>query len=245
MIPFDVNNSQQEDKRVIFDNVKLFCMKYNILLRVLLFGALSGNCGQNTTKKSVQAAGNALTVGGGCDGCEIIFSEAPSFDSLHSVDTLPDFNEKGAKLVINGIIYLEDGITPAPNVVLYIYHTDQTGLYTPGENQSGPARRHGRIRGWMKTNEKGEYKFYTLRPVAYPSRNIPAHIHPVIKEPRFNEYYIDEYLFDDDPLLTKSERMKQEGRGGDGIVVLKEKDGMLYGERNIYLGKNIPGYPQQ
>jgi protocatechuate 3,4-dioxygenase beta subunit len=26
----------------------------------------------------------------------------------------------------------------------------------------------------MKTNEKGEYKFFTLRPAAYPGRQVPS-----------------------------------------------------------------------
>ena len=53
----------------------------------------------------------------------------------------------------------------------------------------------------------------------------------------------DEYLFDDDPLLTADERKKQPGLGGSGIVRLQMKDGVLYGERNIYLGRNVPNYP--
>jgi protocatechuate 3,4-dioxygenase beta subunit len=220
-------------------------MKYFIsVLAISLAGTIS-SCQQTTRKSLVQSDRETTKVGGGCDGCNIIFSQSPAFDQLDWVDTLPDFNECGQKMVISGIIYQADGINPASNVILYVYHTDQTGHYSPGENQTGPAKRHGRIRGWMKTNERGEYKFYTLKPVAYPSRHIPAHIHPVIKELFFNEYYIDEYLFDDDPLLTASERKKQEGRGGNGIVVLKEKGGMIYGERNIYLGRNIPDYPQQ
>ena len=129
------------------------------------------------------------------------------------------------------------------NVVLYVYHTDQGGHYTNKYNEKGWAGRHGYIKGWVKTNEKGEYKFYTLQPAPYPGANIPAHIHPVIKEPNRNEYWIDEYLFDDDPFLTTAERKKQESRGGNGIVFLEEKEGLLHGERNIYLGRNIPDYP--
>ena len=55
---------------------------------------------------------------------------------------------------------------------------------------------------------------------------------------------MDEYLFDDDKFLTAEERKKNEGRGGNGIIKLKTVNGFLYGERNIYLGKNIPNYPK-
>ncbi|MEJ0106372.1 MAG: hypothetical protein WDO19_29200 [Bacteroidota bacterium] len=102
--------------------------------------------------------------------------------------------------------------------------------------------KHGYIKGWVKTNEKGEYKFYTLKPAPYPATNIPAHIHPVIIEPGKNEYYIDEYLFEGDPFLTASEPKRQELRGGPGIISLEKKKGILYGKRNIILGLNIPGY---
>ena len=220
-------------------------MKRFLPLLVLFFAITISSCSQGKSKIKTSESKDEQKVGGGCDGCDAIFVQSPSFDKLDWVDTLPDFNETGQKMMISGIIYEADGVTPASNVILYVYHTDQTGHYTPGENQTGQARRHGRIRGWMKTNAKGEYKFYTLKPVAYPTRNIPAHIHPIIKETAFNEYYIDEYLFDDDPLLTSAERNKQEGRGGSGIITLREKDGILYGERNIYLGKNIPDYPQK
>ena len=98
----------------------------------------------------------------------------------------------------------------------------------------------------MKTNEKGEYKFFTLKPASYPNSKAPAHIHVTIKEPGRNEYYIDEYLFDDDPFLTLEERNRQPGRGGNGILKTVEVEkGFLKSERNIYLGKKIPNYPKE
>jgi len=104
--------------------------------------------------------------------------------------------------------------------------------------------RHGYIRGWMKTNEKWQYRFYTLMPASYPNSTALKHIHPVIKEPGKKEYYIDEFTFDEDPFLTPERRKQpQENRGGNGRIRLKKENGLLRGERNIYLGKNIPGYP--
>jgi protocatechuate 3,4-dioxygenase beta subunit len=220
-------------------------MQRSIILIVLSAIISSGGCSQNNTKPTDQQSDRKeIKVGAPCEGCEGIYEQAPSFENLSWTDTLPDFNEPGPKLVISGIIYKVDGTTPAPGIVLYVYHTDQKGLYTPGNGQTGRARRHGYIRGWIKTNKKGEYKFYTLKPAAYPGHNIPAHIHPIIKEPGKNEYWIDEYLFDDDPLLTAPERKKQPGVGGNGVIALEEKNGILYGERNIYLGRNVDNYPQ-
>lgn len=213
-------------------------MKFYLFLSIFSTVALCG-CAQNTNQKNIQQK-----VGAPCEGCEAIYEQAPDFNKLNSVDTLPDFKEAGPKLIVSGIIYKADGKTPAPNVVLYVYHTDQTGHYSSKEGQTGWAKRHGYIRGWIKTNTKGEYKFYTLLPGHYPGTNIPAHIHPIIKEPDKNEYWIDEYLFDDDKFLTPDERKKNKNLGGDGIMKLRKENGVLYGERNIYLGKNVPNYPK-
>jgi protocatechuate 3,4-dioxygenase, beta subunit len=204
------------------------------------FIALSlSSCSQTGSQKTAKEE----RIGGRCEGCEAIYESPVAFEKLGWSDTLPDFNEPGPKMAISGIVYGAGG-RPEPGVVLYVYHTDQKGHYSKKGGEKGWGQRHGYIRGWVKTNEKGAYQFYTLRPASYPNSNIPQHIHPTIKEPDKNEYWIDEFLFDDDPFLTSEERSKQEGRGGKGIIHLENKDGMLYGKRDIYLGRNIPGYPR-
>ena len=57
------------------------------------------------------------------------------------------------KIEISGIVYQRDGKTPAKDVVIYIYHTDQAGHYTAKAGQTGRAKRHGYIRGWVKTDK--------------------------------------------------------------------------------------------
>jgi protocatechuate 3,4-dioxygenase beta subunit len=152
-------------------------------------------------------------------------------------------SEPGERMEISGIIYQLDGKNPAPNVILYVYHTDAKGYYSPAPDATKNDRRHGHLRGWLKTNRSGEYKFTTIKPAPYPNGDIPAHVHPIVKEPDKNEYYIDEYVFDDDPLLTQEKRSKLENRGGSGIISLaKRSDGVWTGTRNIILGLNIPNY---
>jgi protocatechuate 3,4-dioxygenase beta subunit len=185
-------------------------------------------------------------VGGPCEGCEAIHESPVPFDRLQAFTRLPGVTDSSPnRLGINGVVFQADRKTPAPDVILYIYHTDpETGIYPRKGDEKGWARRHGYIRGWMKTNHKGEYKFVTRRPAPYPDRTEPAHIHIVVLEPGLKEYYIDEYLFDDDPLLTDAVRKRQPNRGGSGILHLKDVgEGMFKAERNIYLGRNIPGYP--
>lgn len=191
---------------------------------------------ENTT-----ASQQAKIVGGGCDGCELIFEGMPQEFSWET--KIASASEPGEALEISGIIYQADGLTPAPNVILYVYHTDAQGNYSPAQNQPEVSRRHGKLRGWMKTNIRGEYKFTTIKPAPYPNFRDPAHIHPTIKEMDKNEYYIDEYRFDDDPLIPKEYRARAENRGGSGIIRLMKNDkGMWIGKRDIVLGRNVPNY---
>lgn len=194
-------------------------------------------CGQNDDKPVKETI---IKVGDGCEGCDAVYDSPVPLEELSSVDTLPDFNTAQIKLEISGVIYKSDGITPAPGIVLYLYHTDQNGYYSKKGSETG---RHGYLRGWLKTNDKGEYRFYTLRPAPYPNATFPAHIHPTIKEPGKTPYWIDDYVFDDDKFVDDSYRKNAENRGGDGIVSLtKNESGFYTAKRNLILGKNIPNY---
>jgi protocatechuate 3,4-dioxygenase, beta subunit len=215
-------------------------MKPNIILSITISLFSLTACSQNNSNKQ---PGKQARVGGNCEGCEAIYESQVALEKLSWIDTLPDFNEPGPKMMISGTIYKADGKTPAPGVVLYVYHTDQDGKYSNKNNENGWAGRHGYIRGWMKSNENGQYRFYTLRPASYPNSNALQHIHPTILEPGMNEYWIDEFIFDDDPNLSEDARKGHPQRGGDGIIKLKNENGMLVGQRDIYLGRNIPGYP--
>jgi protocatechuate 3,4-dioxygenase beta subunit len=207
----------------------------------LLFCFSLASCAQNSAPVKKEQTKNQ--VGGPCEGCEAIYENTTPFQLLNETDTLAIFKEQGPKLVLSGVVYKGDGRTPAPDVILYVYHTDQTGKYRVTGAETGWSRRHGSIRGWMKTNAKGEYKFFTVRPASYAQTGPPAHIHITLKEPDKNEYYIDDFHFDDDPFLTPEMRSRQRNRGGDGILKLEERGGIFYGRRNIYLGKNVSGYP--
>ncbi len=183
--------------------------------------------------------GNRI-VGGGCDGCDLMFEGMPKV--LASATRISSEDEPGEPMQISGMVYKNDGRTPAPGIIVYFYHTDAKGHYSQSANQVY-AKRHGHLRGWIKTDAQGHYAFATIRPASYPNNRIPAHVHPVIKEPDKNEYYIDEYRFDDDPLLTDEERRKEEKRGGSGIIHLtKNEKGVWVGHRDIVLGYHIPNY---
>ncbi|MFZ1807798.1 MAG: intradiol ring-cleavage dioxygenase [Cyclobacteriaceae bacterium] len=207
-------------------------MKNEICIALILLFVSSCNAQEKKAGKQL--------VGGPCEGCEAIYEYGTR--KLTAIDTLPKFSQSTPKLKVTGIVYQKDGKTPAENIILYIYHTNRKGIYETHGNEKGWASRHGYIRGWVKTGKDGRYTFYTFRPAAYPERTEPEHIHITVKEPTKNEYYIDGYFFDDDPLLTKSKRNDLSNRGGSGIVRPKHENELLIISRNIILGYNIPNY---
>lgn len=177
-------------------------------------------------------------IGGPCDGCEIVFEGMP--EALGSQARIAPAREPGEPLVIEGTVRTARG-APADGIIVYAYHTDASGVYPRS------ATRHGRLRGWARTDASGHYRFATIRPGAYPGRDIPRHVHMHVIEPGRGAYYIDDVVFEDDPLLTPAyrERMRR-GRGGQGIT-RPEKDGagLWHVRRDILLGSNIPGYQQE
>ena len=178
---------------------------------------------------------------GTCEGCEAIFEYGDK--PLLPVDTLPDFHEEGMKVKVTGTIYEPDGQTPAEGVILYLYHTNQKGIYENRFEKKNWERRHGYIRGWVKTGKDGRYEFFTLKPGIYPDRNNPAHIHPTILEPNGKYYWLEDYYFSGDSLLTKREISPSNPHGGSAGVLKLTKEGDIWvGERDFVLGKNVSGY---
>jgi protocatechuate 3,4-dioxygenase beta subunit len=156
--------------------------------------------------------------------------DAPASTTWETV--LSGDNERGEPLEISGTVFNSDGRTPAPNTLIYFYHTDPDGFY--GRNGQP---RHGRFRGWLLTNEKGKYRFRTIKAAPYPEMRWAAHIHITVTTLAQKEIAIDSILFEGDRLISSQER-KEAGRigGFDPILTLtKGKDGILHGVRNIQL----------
>ncbi len=179
-------------------------------------------------------------VGGPCQGCEAIYDYGDYL--LNAVDTLPGFTSSKQHLKISGTVYQNDGRTPTSDVLLYIYQTNELGIYPKRENSKGWENTHGYIRGWIKTNAKGQYTLYTFRPGSYPNTTTPQHIHVTVKETSKNEYYLDDFYFDDDPNLTNKIRNRKNFRGGNGILKLSSNGAIYESKRDFILGLNIPNY---
>lgn len=179
-------------------------------------------------------------IGLPCEGCEAVFVGMPAELSWRA--RIAPEDEPGQPMVVRGVVYDTDG-NPAPGVIIYAYHTNASGEYPPDERYSGWARRHGELRAWIRTDDEGRYRFDTIRPASYPNQSIAAHVHMHVIEPDCCTYYISSIHFADDPLLTAEDRAEgASGRGGPGLVEPWREDGVWIVERDVWLGRAVPGY---
>jgi protocatechuate 3,4-dioxygenase, beta subunit len=132
-------------------------------------------------------------------------------------------DEPGEPMIVSGQVFNPAGREPVPGVVVYAYHTDIKGLYTP----TGQAR-PPRLRGWARTDEAGRYEFRTIRPAPYPGGGVPAHIHFYVSGAGYPRQETEELRFAGDRYLNaeivdSSRRLGQFGgvrpltRGADGV----------------------------
>ncbi|MBO6880446.1 intradiol ring-cleavage dioxygenase [Winogradskyella sp.] len=204
------------------------------LINIAIIALTIYSCQSQTKDKT------SKIVGGRCEGCEALFEYGDK--KLSNIDTLPKFEVSEPKLKITGTVYQKDGKTPASNIILYIYHTNENGIYETKGDEKGWAKRHGHIRGWVKTSSDGSYTFYTFRPSSYPNTSAPQHIHMTVKEPNTNAYYVDDIMFEDDKFLTNEFKERLGQRAGSGVVLPKMENGILHVKRDLVLGRNIPDY---
>lgn len=192
----------------------------------LLLNCKSNTLAQNDSDVLSLIKQNAVQNNGEWNGAK----DAPKDVSWKTI--LSNETDKGEKMIISGTVFQSDGKTPAPNVLIYLYHTDIYGYY--GKNGE---HRHGRYRGWMLTDTKGRYEFQTIKPAPYPENRFAAHIHTTITTANLKEDWIDNYLFEGDTLISARERSEAGKKGGfDPILKLeKSTNGIWQATRNIQL----------
>lgn len=160
--------------------------------------------------------------------------DAPKNTSWKTV--LSNESDKGEKMLISGTVYETDGVTPVPNALIYLYHTDIEGFYGRKKDE----HKHGRYRGWLLTNASGEYEFQTIKPAPYPENRFAAHIHLTLTTQSRKEDWFDNILFEGDPLISERERKEAGGKGGFQPILKLEKsaNGIWQARRDIQLWKS-------
>ncbi len=216
----------------------------NRLVAAFSLALLPGTAQSPQAQNATATRAREPIVGLPCDACEAVLEGLPQ--SIASSSRIAPADEPGQAMRIEGTVLDRNGRT-ASGVIVYAYHTNARGIYPPDESLRGQtAFRHGRLRGWARTDREGRYRFETIRPGGYPESDIPAHVHMHVIEVGRCTYYIDEMLFEDDPRLTPEKRQQQTaGRGGGGVVVpARDASGTWVVTRDITLGQGIPEYPE-
>jgi protocatechuate 3,4-dioxygenase beta subunit len=209
---------------------------------ILVVAAVSLSAAQSAPRPAASTVtGREAIVGLPCEGCEAVFQGIPS--NFAAVARIAPLGEPGEPMILMGRVINASGAA-VPGVIVYGYQTDDRGAYPAAPGLTGEAARHGRLRGWVITDAAGAYRFETIRPKPYPGRTTPAHVHVHVIEPGRVTYYIDDVVFDNDPLLTAAARRTlATGRGGNGVTTpARDARGVWQVRRDIVLGKGVPGY---
>jgi protocatechuate 3,4-dioxygenase beta subunit len=155
------------------------------------------------------------------------------FSSIFSGDewqiNLSPLPQNGEKMIVEGRVFEPDGKTPAAGITVYVYQTDEKGVYGKGEDL---------IRGTMITNDEGKYKYTTIKPGSYPDGGTPAHVHYKITGNGYPEQWF-ELQFDGDKHLRESDYKKEKSKGTFSQIqkLEKGKDGILLCRMDIKLSR--------
>ncbi len=112
----------------------------------------------------------------------------------------------GERIVIEGTVRDESG-RPLTNTLIEIWQANSAGRYIHVADQhDAPIDPNFFGGGRCVTDEQGKYRFYTIKPGAYPWGNHtnawrPAHIHLSLFGPTFATRLITQFYFPGDPLL--------------------------------------------
>ena len=93
--------------------------------------------------------------------------------------TLFEKGDKGERLVVAGTVVARNG-RPLAGAIVDVWQCNADGRYDNDDPKNPPKKDQYVLRGRIKTNDKGEYEFTTIRPVPYSigeGQYRPAHIH--------------------------------------------------------------------
>jgi protocatechuate 3,4-dioxygenase beta subunit len=146
--------------------------------------------------------------------------------------------EPGTRITVTGLVVNKKG-EPQKNVLMYFYHTDDRGWYSDTGvhvlTNSGDFK-HARLFGYLKTNDKGEFSFETIRPNGYPGSDFAGHIHLQFWNGNMKSLHgPGEFQFDEDPRMTPERKARSLA---DGFLVTKNTG---TAENMVYVFKVVVG----
>ncbi len=112
----------------------------------------------------------------------------------------------GEKMILTGRVTDEDG-APVRNSLLELWQCNSSGRYAhPVDQHDAPLDPNFLGQGKVLTGDKGEYRFVTIKPGAYPWKNHPwawrpAHIHLSLFGNAYSQRLVTQLFFPGDPLL--------------------------------------------
>jgi protocatechuate 3,4-dioxygenase, beta subunit len=113
----------------------------------------------------------------------------------------------GERIIVAGRVLDEDA-RPVARTLVELWQCNSAGRYLHERDQhNAPLDPNFTGVGQVVTNERGEYRFLTIKPAAYPWRNThnawrPQHIHFSVFGPGFVARLITQMYFPGDPLLA-------------------------------------------
>lgn len=128
---------------------------------------------------------------------------APNDDDLTSQH---EGEPLGERIIVSGRVLDEYG-APIPRTLVEVWQANAAGRYAHPEDQhDAPLDPNFTGGGRCLTDERGEYRFTTIKPGAYPWQNHPnawrpAHIHFSLFGPALATRLITQMYFPGDPLL--------------------------------------------
>lgn len=113
----------------------------------------------------------------------------------------------GERIIVTGHVYDENG-RPVPNTLIEVWQANAAGRYIHRKDQhEAPLDPNFLGAGRFLTGTDGAYRFFTIRPGAYPWGNHynawrPSHIHFSLFGPTIATRLVTQMYFPGDPLLA-------------------------------------------
>jgi protocatechuate 3,4-dioxygenase beta subunit len=113
----------------------------------------------------------------------------------------------GERIIVAGKV-MDENERPVPHTLIEIWQANSAGRYLhPVDQHNAPLDPNFTGAGRCLTDGKGEYRYLTIKPGAYPWLNHPnawrpAHIHLSLFGPSFATRLVTQFFFPGDPLIA-------------------------------------------